>query len=184
MNARLLCVFIFLGMFCFSLADTAQDNPTVPENKIGCTDSKEVMGSGGKTVTDEKYGTPEEAQLLLAEAFKYVQEKGFSAGCVEFSNPKGTFVFKDLYIFVIDLKGNVLAHGGDPKLVNTNQYNLKDSTGKFFIQQFISLMQTKSEAWMKYKWRNYDNQQIQSKVAFLKKVDNNTFMGCGSYLIK
>ena len=79
------------------------------------------------------------------------------------------------------MNGKVLAHGGDEEMIGTNQMKLKDSVGKYFIQEFISLMTQKPEGWIEYKWRNYDSFEIESKLTYLKKYDVNLFLGCGIY---
>ncbi|MBN1949088.1 MAG: cache domain-containing protein, partial [Candidatus Cloacimonetes bacterium] len=91
------------------------------------------------------------------------------------------FFYKDLYIFLIDMEGNVLAHGGDVSLAGTNQLNLRDSVGRYFIREFIDLMRNSSQGWLEYKWRNYQTHEIETKMSYLQKVNEQLFIGCGIY---
>ena len=130
------------------------------------------------------WGTPSEAKALVLKALDYIKENGKEKAFAAFMDKKGEFIYKDLYLFVIDMKGNVLVHGEDKSLVGKNQLDLKDSTGKHFIQDFIKLMQMEDSAWAEYKWRNYETHEIEPKLTFLKKLDDNTFIGCGAYYQK
>ena len=58
----------------------------------------------GLAIAKEK-GTAAEAKALVKKAVAYVKEVGKEKALVEFNNPKGKFVHKDLYVFVTDISG-------------------------------------------------------------------------------
>jgi len=127
------------------------------------------------------FGSPSEAKDLLQRANDFITIHGKEEAFKEFNNRKGEFFLKDLYIFVIDMEGVVLVHSFEPQLVNNNQLHLKDVQGKFFIKEFIEQMRSRTTAWVEYKWHNYDNNRIESKLTYLMKIDDTCFMGCGVY---
>jgi len=154
-------------------------------HQIDPSDDMGKIEQNNSTSSNSEYkdpvATPEDAKKLVKEAIEYLDMYGKSKAFEEFSNKSGKFCYKDTYIFAIDMNGNVLAHGGDTELIGTNQYKLKDSVGKYFIQEFIILMNEKDTGWIEYKWRNYESFEIESKLTYLKKYDNNLFLGCGIY---
>ena len=172
---------IFVTSFLWS------DRVINPKSSVleNINDKPEKGGSThGFLQSSKSWGTPYEAKAMVLKAIDYIKENGKEKAFSAFMDKKSDFFYKDLYLFVIDMKGNVLVHGEDKKLVGKNQLHLKDSTGKYFIKEFIDLMKIEDSAWAEYKWRNYETHEIESKLTFLKKIDDNLFIGCGAYYQK
>ena len=125
-------------------------------------------------------GSAEEAKALMGKAVDYLKANGKEKAFTEFTNPKGKFVDRDLYIFVVDFNGLTLAHGGNAKLVGKDMSELKDADGKYFIKAFIELAKTKGNGWVDYKWVNPVTKGIENKSTYINKVDD-YFLGCGIY---
>lgn len=158
----------------------AEINPPLKPEKEAEQDIIKNFGSSRHEVSESR-GNTAEAKILLEKAILYIKEYGEEKAFKQFNNPNSEFFYKDLYIFVIDMEGNVLAHGGQIELVGTNQYDLKDSVGKFFIREFIEELKDSDEAMVEYYWRNYDTLEIEYKMTYLKKIPGNKFIGCGIY---
>lgn len=124
--------------------------------------------------------TEAEAKALVEKAAVFYKEKGKDKAFAEFSNPKGQFSKGDLYIFVVDMKGMTLAHGGNPKLVGKDMSELKDADGKFFMKEIIKTAKEKGSGWVDYKWANPTTKKVDPKTTYVKKVDDYAF-GCGVY---
>jgi signal transduction histidine kinase len=125
-------------------------------------------------------GNADEAKALVEKAAAFYKANGKEKAFAEFSNPKGQFVKGELYIFVNDLQGMTLAHGGNQKLVEKNVYELKDADGKQFIKEFTDVAKSKGSGWVDYKWTNPVTKKVDEKTTFVKKVDDFIF-GCGIY---
>lgn len=125
-------------------------------------------------------GTADEAKALMDKAVAYVKANGKDKAFAEFTNKKGSFVDRDLYIFAVDFKGLTVAHGGNEKLVGKDMLGLKDADGKLFIQAFIEMAKTKGTGWVDYKWVNPQTNKIENKSTYVQKVDD-YFLGCGIY---
>lgn len=82
-------------------------------------------------------GSADEAKDTVDKAIAFMKANGKEKAFAEFNNKTGKFVKGDLYVFVIDLNGKCLAHGGNEKLVGKDVTGLKDSDGKFFIKDVI-----------------------------------------------
>ena len=125
-------------------------------------------------------GTADEAKGLVEKGVAYVKAEGKEKAFAEFTNQKGRFVDRDLYIFVVDFNGITLAHGGSPKLVGKDMRELKDADGEYFIKKFIELDKTKGNGWVDYKWGNPVTKKIEPKSTYIQRVDD-YFLGCGIY---
>jgi cytochrome c len=125
-------------------------------------------------------GTAKEAQTLVEKGMAYIKANGKEKAFAEFTDTKGKFIDRDLYIFVVDFKGLTLAHGGNPKLVGKDMSELKDSDGKFFIKAFIELAKTKGSGWVDYKWQNPVTKNIEPKSTYIQRYED-YFLGCGIY---
>jgi signal transduction histidine kinase len=127
-----------------------------------------------------EFGTEEEAKALVKKAIAYVKEVGKEKALAEFSNLKGKFIDRDLYIFVYDLNGTVLAHGQNPKLIGKNLYNVKDADGKEYVKERIELVKAKGSGWQEYKFMNPLTKKIERKRAYVELYQD-MIIGCGAY---
>jgi cytochrome c len=125
-------------------------------------------------------GTADEAKNMVEKGVAYIKANGKDKAFAEFTNQKGSFIDRDLYIFVVDFKGITLAHGGNEKLVGKDMLELKDADGKFFIKSFIETAQGKGSGLVEYKWVNPQTKKIENKATYVQKVDD-FFLGCGIY---
>jgi cytochrome c len=126
-----------------------------------------------------------EAELNVNNGLIFIKDNGENAAFKEFTSKNSKFIKGELYIFVVDFKGLVLAHGGDEKLVGKSMYDLKDSDGDYFIRKFIDSAKNKGEGWVNYKWSNPVTKKIDLKSTFVKAVPGKKyFLGCGIYLGK
>lgn len=151
------------------------------KSSIDLDTTTDFISTTENNIKETTRGTPYEAKMLSMSAYKYIKENGKEKAYKEFAKQGSEFHYKDLYIFVVDMKGNMLVHGKDKELMNTNLYDLKDSTGNLFIQKFIRLMESYDSSWTEYFWKNYETQKVESKLTYLIKIDESTFLGCGAY---
>jgi len=128
----------------------------------------------------EKRGTPAEAEALVKKAIAYLKANGKDAAFAEFSNPKGKFVEGDLYIFVYDMTGRCLAHGGNARMVGKDLIDLKDADGKSFVKERVDIATSAGKGWQNYKWNNPAVNKIENKTAYVEK-SGDVIVGSGAY---
>ena len=126
------------------------------------------------------HGTPAEATALVKKAIEYIKANGKDKAYAEFNNPKGAFADRDLYIFVNDMNGVMLAHGANAKLIGKNLIELKDSDNVYFVKSFIEVGKTKGKGWVDYKWPNPVSKAMESKSTYIEKYDD-VLVGAGVY---
>jgi cytochrome c len=125
-------------------------------------------------------GTPADAQALVKKAISYIKANGKEKAFAAFTNKDPQFIDRDLYIFVYDMNGKVLAHGQNPKMVGKDLYDLTDPDGKAFVKERIDIAKAKGSGWQNYKFSNPKTKKIDEKTSYIEKYDD-FIVGCGAY---
>ena len=108
------------------------------------------------------------AKAKVEKAAKYLAEKG-KAGLAEFSDTKSEWA-QTPYIFVYDLKGTIIAHGSNPKLVGKNLMGLKDVKGNMFAAEFVAVAKGAGHGWVEYWWPKKGSKDPEQKASYVKRV--------------
>jgi len=125
-------------------------------------------------------GTPAEAEALVKKAIAFIKANGKDKAFAEFSNSKGQFIDRDLYVFVYDMDGRVLAHGQNARMVGKDMSDATDPSGKAYVKERIELAKTKGKGWQNYKFSNPLTKKIEDKTAYIEKIDD-FIVGSGAY---
>ncbi|MFB3924783.1 MAG: cache domain-containing protein [Syntrophales bacterium] len=127
-------------------------------------------------------GSAKEAQAMVKKAAAYWKENGKDKAFAAFDNPKGQFVDRDLYVYVIDMTRNamVVSHGTNHKLIGKELIGLKDTDGKQFLKEIVDIAKAKGSGWVDYKWTNPVSKKVESKTAYFEKFSNFVIV-CGAY---
>ncbi len=110
---------------------------------------------------------------LVHRGFQYMKGSGVSLAAKDFTDKAiNTYRLGDLYLFVYDMKGKCIAHGGNPSYVGQNHFDAKDQDGVYYVREFIDQARV-GGGWVDSKLKN----SFQS--AYVEKID----MGVDSYVI-
>jgi (2Fe-2S) ferredoxin len=112
------------------------------------------------------------ALVWVEKAKSFYNNSGKRIALAEFTNPQGLFVEDELYIFVLNNKGTMLAHGINEKYVGEDWIDLKDDDGKFFIKEIVDKANAKGSGWVSYKWHHPITRKVLPKTAYFEKVDD------------
>lgn len=119
-----------------------------------------------------------DAEGMVKKGIAFIKANGKDKALAEFSNQKGQFVKGELYIYVADQKGLVLAHGANAKLIGKNLLGLKDAAGKSFVAELLNA--PKSGGWVEYQWTNPLSKKIEHKIAYVETAGDMALV-CGVY---
>jgi len=125
-------------------------------------------------------GSADEAIAMVKKGVAFVKANGKDKAFAEFSNPKGQFIDRDLYIMVYDMKGVNRAHGANPKLIGKDLLEIQDVDGKFIIKGLIEVAQKGKGGWFDYQWPNAVTKAVEHKSTYVEKVDD-VLIGVGIY---
>ena len=138
-----------------------------------------VCGFLGQAIAAEK-GTAAEAEAMIQKALDFYKANGKDKTLAEVSNPTGQFIKGDLYVFIWDMNGVVIAHGTNPKLIGKDMSQMKDVDSKRFVYDGVEIAKAKGKGWVDYKWSNPTTQKVEAKSTYVVKADDMVFC-CGIY---
>ncbi len=121
---------------------------------------------------DIKYPETKQVLNIVQEASQMIVQKG-EASFPEFRKKGSKWLHDDVYVFVIDTKGNVIINPTRPELEGKNQMGLKDAMGKPFIKWFIKEATDypfKTQGWSHYVWFKPGQEIASWKTSFVKYV--------------
>lgn len=157
--------------------DSAADETNIQaeEMKGYVNDLMNLFGVGDK-------GTLAEAKKMVKRGIKYLKSRGEAEAFREFSNPKGKFVDRDLYVSVYDLTaGRTVAHGWDKDAIGLYILDLQDSQGKYFIKEVYDIARSEGKGYVDYVYMNPVTKTIQKKRAYFERTGN-FIVATGAYL--
>jgi cytochrome c len=136
------------------------------------------------TVWAEQSATKEECVLKCHEAAALINSKGLAAAIKEIGDPKGPFVWKDSYVFLMNLDGKMLAHPMQPELTQLPHCLLiTDPTDKAIFVSFVNLSRTVGQGWVEYMWPKPGKHSPSKKITYIYRVPGkDLFVGSGVYV--
>ncbi|MBI9074950.1 MAG: cache domain-containing protein [Desulfatibacillum sp.] len=135
-----------------------------------------VLGLLAVPVYAEEQATRQECMEKCRQAADLMVNEGVDEALKIIGDKNGPFVWKDTYVFCLDLERQCnAAHPVSPALVGKNLMTAKDVNGKMFFAEFISVAFNKGEGWVSYMWPKPGEQTASSKVAYVLKVPNQPY---------
>jgi signal transduction histidine kinase len=127
--------------------------------------------------------TKEEVIAKTQEAAKLVQEKGIDAAITTINDKGGPFVWKDTYVFLMNLDGKILAHPIKPELAERdNVLTVTDTAGKPIFVEFVEVASSKGEGWVDYMWPKPGEEAPSAKTTYILRVADTPYVvGAGIY---
>ena len=140
---------------------------------------------GGTALADSQSATVAECIEMSKKAAEAILQDE-EAALAEISNKDGKFVWKDSYVFVMDLKGKMLAHPMMPglmkmkSLLSTPDKNTKEP--KMLFVEFVVTAGTKGEGWVEYMWPKPGETAPSVKETYIYRIPGTSmFTGAGIY---
>jgi len=128
----------------------------------------------------EDRATTKEAEAMVKKAVEFLKKQGKDKALEVFSDPKGAFTYRDLYIAAYDLEGKCVAHGAKKDRIGKSLIGDKDADGKLFVQERVQMAKEKGKGWQEYKFLNPATKQVEHKVAYFE-LAGDVIVTCGAY---
>lgn len=127
--------------------------------------------------------TKDECIAMCKKAAQLAADKGIDEMLKQVNDPKGPFVWKDSYIYVINLDTKmVAAHPIKPALIGKDMSGIKDIHGKMFFVETINIALEKNEGWVDYMWPKPGEKTPSTKTAYVLRVPNQPYaLSAGVY---
>jgi cytochrome c len=114
----------------------------------------------------------EDAKRWVENAVAFYKASGKRIALAEYTNPNGQFVQDEMYIYALNPKGTMLAHGVNENFVGEEFIDIMDYDGKSFIKEIVEIANTKGSGWVEYKWYNPVTKEVLLKTVYFRKVDD------------
>lgn len=132
-----------------------------------------MMAMVNPAIAQQSAPTSEKAkqiEALVNKAAALIESNG-TAAFPEFRNKDTEWFRGDTYLFVYDLKSNVLLNAAFPAREGTNTTGQKDANGKLFHHDFIQVAESKGSGWVDYMFPKPGQTQPSQKWAYVKAVN-------------
>lgn len=150
----------------------------------GCMQSDSSTGvptPESTTVPQEQYTSNETLVAFVESAVEYARVNGKEKALAEFSDPNGSFVRGELYIYAYDFNNVALAHPFDPDKIGVSRMDELDAFGNPYTRQFTDAANNGSGFVRFYYVNPAHNRTIESKLGYVMKVDDDWWLGSGIY---
>ena len=133
---------------------------------------------------EEETTRAEVIDMCKAAAEMVLQDK--EAAIAEIGNKQGKFVWKDTYVFLMNMEGHMLAHPMIPQL--TEKGSLLEVTDKnrekpkYIFKEFVEIAQKNGAGWLWYMWPKPNSREPVDKFTYIMRVGySDMFVGAGIY---
>jgi len=115
-------------------------------------------------------GGIEDVVDLVDKAVALMDEQGIFPAFRQIMDPAGGFIKGELYVFVLNMKGTIVANGAAPGSVGSNTLLSRDQKGRYFIQEILQQAFTNGKGWTKYHWFSPCTRKMAEKVVYFKRA--------------
>ena len=123
-----------------------------------------------KTVDTCFKGTREGVVSLVDQATSLIAEIGPRDAFRQFMLPEGGYLKGDLYLFVLNPAGTILANGANPDSVGNNALLAQDRHGHFFVKSMLRRAFSAGDGWTTYEWISPCTGKMASKSSYCRRI--------------
>ena len=133
------------------------------------------------TANAAEHGNEAEAQQMVKKAVALMQSAGTETALKTFNDPGDkSFKDRDLFVFVYDFQGVMLAMGANQRMVGKNLLEMKDADGVPMARGMIEMVKSKGKGWYgPYKFVNPQSQAYEYKKSYCERAVGETLVCVG-----
>lgn len=136
-------------------------------------------------VCAEEEATREEVMAMCNAAAEMAMQDR-EAAIAEIGNKEGRFVWKDTYVFLMDLDGNMLAHPMIPQLTEKGSLlhvtDKNKENPKLIFVEFVEIAKENGSGWIWYMWPKPNDRTSTKKFTYITRVGfTDMLVGAGMY---
>lgn len=128
--------------------------------------------SGATAVAQGTRASRADAEKMVKKGVDVLKKDGKDKAVTEITAPSKTFVDRDLYLVIYDMKGNCVAHGQNAKQVGKALIELKDPDGKPFVKERVDLAKSQGKFWQDYKFTDPLTKKVLPKQMYCERADD------------
>ncbi|NLE01394.1 MAG: cache type 2 domain-containing protein [Fibrobacter sp.] len=108
-----------------------------------------------------------QAIYLVKKAADFIDANGKEKTIQELNRGDSRFCKGNMYVFVYDTNGVMIAHPKNINIVGVNLLNIPDANGHLYRKDIINVAKARGKGWVDYKYRNPGNGEIQDKSIYV-----------------
>jgi cytochrome c len=113
--------------------------------------------------------TKQDAQALVEKAAQFAQANGKDKLVAEVNNKAGAFNQGELYVFVYDMNGTLIADPVNTNMVGQNNISKPDANGKLFRKEIVDVAKNQGKGWVEYSFNNPASGKVEPKASYVMK---------------
>jgi len=116
--------------------------------------------------------TKDECVDKCAEVADIISTKGADNAIQQVNDASGPFVWKDTYIYLMDLDATIVAHGPQPKFIGKNLMGLKDPITRkpWYPAVFEKIKAGEQKGWFDYHWKKPNAKGVYTKHCYFQRA--------------
>jgi len=127
------------------------------------------------------FGTRDEAIAMVHRVQDMYKKLGPEATFQAVRHKASGTIDRDLYAYIIDLNGIVIANGAIPTMTpGTNLINYRDENGKYVMREELEVCKGPQRGWVDFRWLSPATQTVEDKSAYLERLGDYC-VGVGIY---
>ncbi|MBN1574422.1 MAG: cache domain-containing protein [Deltaproteobacteria bacterium] len=129
----------------------------------------------------QEAATPEEVIAKVREAAEYLTEKG-DAALAEFNDPKGAWVWKDTYVFVMDCDNDVYVGHPMKEVLEKKISETVDYAGSYVGVEECKVSNNPNGGWVEIMWPKIGSTEPVRKICYVLRLPGQRYtVGSGIY---
>jgi cytochrome c len=139
-----------------------------------------LCAAAGTWAAGPERATAKEAEAMVKKAVGQIRDDRDKA-FAEISNPRGSYVDRDLYLVVYRTDGTNLAHGFNQKMIGKTFLDITDMDGKAYMRERMDLAKTRANFWQDLKFVDPLTKKIEPKQVYCEKAGTDLLVCGGIY---
>jgi TRAP-type uncharacterized transport system substrate-binding protein len=128
-----------------------------------------------------QFGTRDEAVAMVHRVQDMFKKQGYDATIKAVLSKSGGTIDRDLYAYILDQNGVVMANGAIPTMTpGTNLYNFRDQNGKYMMREQLEVCKGTGSGWVDFRFLSPLTQTIEDKSTYIERMGNYC-VGVGVY---
>jgi TRAP-type uncharacterized transport system substrate-binding protein len=130
-----------------------------------------LLAASGPASAVSEFGTREEAIAMVHRVQEMFKKLGAEATFQAVKRKAPGTIDRDLYAYILDLNGVVMANGAIPTMTTgTNLIDFRDQNGKYMMREQMEVCKGPQRGWVDFRWLNPVTQTIGDKSAYLERM--------------
>ena len=117
-----------------------------------------------------EFGSRDEAIAMVQRVQEMYRKAGFEATVKAIRAKDRAFFDRDLYAYIIDMNGVVLANGAVPAVQGKDISEFRDQNGKYLVKGEIEICKGPGHGWIDFRWLNPVTKVVEDKSAYLERL--------------